>query len=284
METPEYSIDLPPSSATVLNLASKTLGVGSASCGPRPLPQYLVDSDASSFSYGLRLLPSTLTDVAQVARTLAPLTRPWPVLATRDGQGLISLDANGDAVSYSVDGTTFQPFTAPFALAQGGVLQVRSTSKSGQTLESAVPFDAFVDRRAWKVTASSFQDGEGNPEHVIDGNPATFWHSQYGPTKPDLPHSLTIDMATLLNIKAVSLTPRPDGSNGRIRDYDLYLSNDANDFGTPILSGTLRDEGTVQTLTLPAPRRARFLRIVIKSEYSGQGLGSLAELSVVPAN
>ena len=49
-------------------------------------------------------------------------------------------------------------------------------------------------------------------------------------------------MAAPVKIKAILLTPRGDGSNGRIADYDLYLSDDANDFGAPVLSGTLRDD------------------------------------------
>jgi beta-galactosidase len=42
---PEYSVDLPASSATVVTLSARTLGVGSASCGPRPLEQYITWSD-----------------------------------------------------------------------------------------------------------------------------------------------------------------------------------------------------------------------------------------------
>jgi beta-galactosidase len=284
MEPIEYSIDLPPSNATVLCLASKTLGVGSASCGPRPLPQYLVNSNATTFSYGLRLLPSTVADVTAIARTVAPLDRPWPVLATRDSMGLITLNANGDAISYSMSGATWQPFSAPFAFASGGSLRVRSTTKSSQTLESVVPMDAFVDRRAWKATASSFERGEGDPQHIVDGDFNTFWHSQYSPTKALGPHSVTVDMAAPLAIKAVTLTPRPDSSNGRLRDYELYLSDDGRNFGAPVLRGTLLDQGTVQTISLPATRTARYLKLLWKSEYSGQNLGSLAELSVVPAS
>lgn len=285
METPEYRVGLPPSRATVLCLASKTLGVGSASCGPRPLPPYLVHSNATAFSYGLRLLPATVADVTETARTVAPPDRPWPVLATRDAQGLISLDANGDALSYSTDaGATWQPYAAaPFALAKGGLLRMRSTAKSGDSIESVVPVAAFVDRRAWKATASSFQRGEGDPGHVLDGDPGTIWHSQYSPDKAPAPHTLSVDLAAPVNIKAVLLTPRPDGSNGRLRDYELYLSDDGKNFGAAVLRGTLLNENTVQTLALPATHTARFLRLVWKSEYSGQNLGSLAEITIVPA-
>jgi len=54
----EYKIDLPTSSATVLCVSTKTLGVGSASCGPRPLEKFQVFSDATSFSYTIKLSPS----------------------------------------------------------------------------------------------------------------------------------------------------------------------------------------------------------------------------------
>jgi beta-galactosidase len=52
----EYKIDLPASSATVFCVATKTLGVGSASCGPQPLEKYRVFSEPTSFTYTITLL------------------------------------------------------------------------------------------------------------------------------------------------------------------------------------------------------------------------------------
>jgi beta-galactosidase len=51
----EYKIDLPASSATVFCISTKTLGVGSASCGPRPLEQFQVFADPTSFTYTIKL-------------------------------------------------------------------------------------------------------------------------------------------------------------------------------------------------------------------------------------
>jgi len=51
----EYKIDLPPSTATVFCLSTKTLGVGSNGCGPRPLDKYLIWTDDTEFSYILQL-------------------------------------------------------------------------------------------------------------------------------------------------------------------------------------------------------------------------------------
>jgi beta-galactosidase len=56
MENVEYRIDLPQSDATVFCLSYRTLGVGSNSCGPRPLPQYMVYVTPASFTYKLNFM------------------------------------------------------------------------------------------------------------------------------------------------------------------------------------------------------------------------------------
>jgi beta-galactosidase len=56
MDNIEYRIDLPQSSSTVFCISHLTLGVGTAGCGPRPLPQYIVYASPAAFTYTLRLL------------------------------------------------------------------------------------------------------------------------------------------------------------------------------------------------------------------------------------
>ncbi|HEX2920542.1 MAG TPA: glycoside hydrolase family 2 TIM barrel-domain containing protein [Bacteroidales bacterium] len=55
MHNVEYKIDLPASNSTVLCVSTKTLGVGSASCGPRPLEEYQVFAEPTSFTYTISL-------------------------------------------------------------------------------------------------------------------------------------------------------------------------------------------------------------------------------------
>jgi len=55
MEPVEYKIDLPKSKATVLTVSAHTMGVGSNSCGPRPLEKCTVYSKPGTFSYELHL-------------------------------------------------------------------------------------------------------------------------------------------------------------------------------------------------------------------------------------
>jgi len=56
MDKVEYRIDLPQSNKTVFCISHQTLGVGTAGCGPRPLPQYVVYATPVNFNYILKLL------------------------------------------------------------------------------------------------------------------------------------------------------------------------------------------------------------------------------------
>jgi beta-galactosidase len=55
LENTEYRIDLPPSTSTVLCIDARTLGVGSNSCGPKPLEKYIPRTTNQSFNYTLIL-------------------------------------------------------------------------------------------------------------------------------------------------------------------------------------------------------------------------------------
>jgi beta-galactosidase len=59
MEKVEYRIDLPQSTSSVFCINYRTLGVGTAGCGPRPLPQYTVYATPSTFTYKLLLTGET---------------------------------------------------------------------------------------------------------------------------------------------------------------------------------------------------------------------------------
>ena len=56
MDKVEYRVDLPQSRATVFCINHQTMGVGSSSCGPRQLPQYVVYASPAIFSYIIKLL------------------------------------------------------------------------------------------------------------------------------------------------------------------------------------------------------------------------------------
>jgi beta-galactosidase len=282
----EYTVDLPASTSTVLTIASRTLGVGSASCGPRPLEPYMLWSEPAAFSYVLRLLPGGQSDLPSVARQAAPQNRVKPVIGTRDTTRRITLScATPDArIQYSLDGTQWQRFTAPIEAPATGMLHLRAERRGLLPFTCAWTMSEPVIKRGWKVvSATSFEPGEGDPIHAIDGDPSTFWHSRWSgePARP--PHSLVVDFARELNIVAINYTARGDMPNGHVRNYEIYLSSDGKEWGQPAASGRFRRNDAEVTVRLPAPMKARCMKFVSLSEQSQQPFAAVAELDVVEA-
>ena len=222
----EYSVDLPPSTNTALTIAARTLGVGSASCGPRPGEQYIVWSEPAAFSYALKLLPTGKNDYLVAARSAMPAGRPRPVAP------------------------------AP----------AKSTAPAGKV-----------------IAASSFEDGEGNPEHAVDGDTTTFWHSHWSGHEAPPPHFLVIDYGHELDLAGLIYTARVDGENGHVKDYEVYLSKDAKTWNSPVAKGSFSRDADAETVRLAKPVRARYLKFVALSEQNGHAYASVAELEAIEA-
>jgi beta-galactosidase len=140
------------------------------------------------------------------------------------------------------------------------------------------------DRGKWKiVSADSFQPDEGIPEHAIDNDPNTYWHTQWSPDSPPHPHELVIDFGEQLKVAAVVYQGRQDMQNGRIRDYEIYLSNDKSNWGRPAVKGRFQNDADKQIVKLPSPVTARYLKIVALSEVARNNWTSIAELTIIPA-
>jgi len=280
----EYAIDLPKSANTVLTLAARTLGAGSASCGPRPLDPYLLWSEPAAFSYALRLLPGG-KDLSAAGRSPLRQDRVKPVLGARKSGGGVSLRcATTQArIEYSVDGAAWQAYHDPMELA-GGPLWVRAQADGLLPYHGAIVFAEPAAHGNWTVVSvSSFEPGEGEPAHAVDGDPDTFWHSRWSGAPAQPPHFLVIDFAKPLNVAAVTYAARKDSGNGHVKDYEIYLSDDAKTWGTPAAKGKFRQNALEQTIRLPQPIKARYLKFVALNEQNGQPFATVAELDVIEA-
>ena len=285
MDPVEYTIDLPPSKASVLVLGTRTTGVGSNGCGPRPADEYIVWSEPATFSYVLRLLPAG-ADVRTLGRVQAPANRVQPVLATRDWDGKITLTCAtpGVKLQYQLPGGALQTYSEPFAAPDAKKLLINASATGMTDFIGEVVFGPLDPRGRWKVSASSSEKGEGDPANAIDGQSGTFWHSRWSPKEVEPPHWLKIDFGKSLKIAAVTYLPRQGGnSNGRVKDYEIFVSADGKQWGQPVAKGTFKNNGNEQTLKLAKPATARYLKFVALSEVSGHKFASIAELDVVEA-
>jgi hypothetical protein len=75
---------------------------------------------------------------------------------------------------------------------------------------------------------------------LLDGNPDTFWHTEWINTQPPHPHTLILDLGTSYAVDGLVYLPRPDGSaNGTITQYEVYVSANGVSWGTAVSSGIL---------------------------------------------
>ncbi len=142
---------------------------------------------------------------------------------------------------------------------------------------------ALDQRAGWTVTADSEElVGEnGAAANVLDGDPATLWHTEWKGTVAPLPHTLTIDMRATNAVEALTYTPRPSsgGRNGTIGQYRVETSADATAWVLAV-AGTMADTSAVKTLTFPTTT-VRYVRLVAVSEAGNRGpWSSAAELDL----
>jgi beta-galactosidase len=285
LDKAEYAYQLPESKGPVFCFSAKTLGVGSAACGPRPLSQYMVYSDPIVFSYVLRPIPAGTKDLGEIARQPAP-ARVAPVEVSRDASGKVTLKCAtpGASIIYSINDGETTPYTEPFTLKDGKLTASASAPECIGLSPRQIVVKPEFDRSKWKIVSTdSFEPGEGVAEHAIDGDPNTFWHSRWGTDSPAHPHELVIDFGEQLKVAAVVYLARQDMENGRIRNYEIYLTDDLSDWGKPAARGRFQNSTDKQTAKLSAPITARYLKIVARSEVARQNFTTIAELTIIPA-
>ena len=136
-----------------------------------------------------------------------------------------------------------------------------------------------LPRTGWTVAADSQElVGEnGAASNVLDGNPATIWHTKYINGTDPLPHTLTVDMKTAATVAGLQYLPRPaSGSpNGRIGQYRVEVSLNGTTWGTPVATGTFADDATEKTAVFSGVS-ARFVRLTALTEAGGRGPWSTA--------
>ena len=130
-----------------------------------------------------------------------------------------------------------------------------------------------------RVTADS--ESTTDPAvNALDGDPSTFWHTQWRDKAPAHPHWLMLEFKEPETIAAVKYLPRQDRANGRIQSYRLEVSTDGKMWKTAA-KGKLENSEKEQTIVLTEPVKVSFLKFIAESESLAQPFTSIAELSIV---
>lgn len=125
-----------------------------------------------------------------------------------------------------------------------------------------------IDRSQWHCHVDSFQSqGEYDDcAKAIDGNPSTYWHTQFSPQNDSLPHNITIDMGQQYNTVKVTYLPfqTSNENNGKIGQWQILIGNDTT--SGRLFNGTWADDESLKTVYFGDPIRAQFMVLTAITE------------------
>ncbi len=276
---------LPARDKVVVNLDAFQMGLGGASCGPRPLAQYQTLSAATAL--GVVLAPSQ--DLLQLATTA--LAVPHSPVIERDGAGMVTLTSSTPGVSmeYAVNGGEPQAYDKPFKLEEGSVRAwaVAGPAAVPPTAPSERSFALVKGQGDWKVhSASSEEPDSGFAHFAIDGDPDTHWHTSYTNGLPDFPHSLAIDMGAKMSFSGFVCTPRMDSDKGLIHRYAFSVSDDGREWREvkrgQFVYHYIRKDPAVQRVDFGKPVEARYIKLdALSPVRRGEQSATIAELNII---
>ena len=269
---------------TVLNLDAYNRALGNASCGPDVIDKYRIVTGKANLNLLLMPVSGKLADqqLAERARVLSPLCSPVYI---RNEKNHVTLTCpTPDAtIRFRINEGKEVVYAAPLYLPEGGHITAYATApdrKPGLVSEATVY--AYVSKSQWKIVSVSSEQGGGEAVgNVIDEDPRTIWHSQYRPTTVPCPHEIVVDMGEVRNVSGFTYQGREDMTNGRVAQYEFYVSQQPDNWGEPALTGQLENSSEPQMIPLVKPVRARYFRVVIRSTHDRRGYASAAEFGVM---
>jgi len=169
--------------------------------------------------------------------------------------------------------------SAAFFAGAAAALACVSLSAAAQTPAPASKITLKFVRVDSEETAS--EDGKG--ANAVDGDPGTFWHTEWQDSNPPCPHEIVIELVPPSALSGFTYLPRQDDSaNGTIKDYEFYISDNDKDFGQPVKKGTFAAGSEKKSVNFDA-KKGRFIKLRALSEINDAAWTSAAEIGVVAA-
>ncbi len=148
-----------------------------------------------------------------------------------------------------------------------------------------------LTRSAWTVSASSMElTGEnGAASNAIDGDVNTIWHTEWfsqagDDNDPAHPHHFIIDLGAVNDISGLTYLPRPGAGNGTIKAYEIYVSGDGINWGTPIHVGEFTSTGLNTVTFVDEPQPTNNAPTIVNPGTQNNSSGDTIALSISAAD
>ncbi|MCM5664051.1 LamG-like jellyroll fold domain-containing protein [Galbibacter mesophilus] len=137
-----------------------------------------------------------------------------------------------------------------------------------------------IPQSAWSLHSVDSEAGSDPAINAFDGNPNTIWHTPWGENETTFPHQISINLGATYNISEFRYLPRQNASqNGTISQYEIYLSTDGSNWGSPVANGTWANSKTEKSLNFTTTI-AKYVRLVALSEVNNKAWASAAEINL----
>ena len=222
----------------------------------------LVDEYNLSNGSNLPLLP-------EGSYTISPVPA---VIANGEKTVKVSIELDADLIDYD-------DFLLPISISSTSKFSP-DTEKNVHYVHVSKPAMRF-NRTGWTIVDFSSEEASGEGANngtaasVLDGNPATYWHSQWAGGTGQLPHHITIDMQNELLVTSVDLQRRPNQRD--TQGGNFYISTDNVNF-THIGTFEMAEVNDAQTFKV-ATTRGRYLKVEI-TESRRTAFANMGEIYV----
>jgi beta-galactosidase len=270
-----------PRNETIVSLDAQQMGLGGASCGPSPLQQYLCKPGARTWRVIIKPVRKSDFSAARVGVPIAPMPQ-----VSRGEDGIVKVvptDSRAGIVQVSDAG--FQPVASSFDYAAGGTLRIAQriadwidSPEVVKELPRINPVFRIPQDQIKVLSFDSEEQGEGEVGHAFDGDPTTFWHTNYSNGTSRHPHFVLVDLGAEVELTGFDYLPRQDQGNGRIGKYELRVGL-TQDQLVKVKEGTFTNNAALQRVFFGAPIKARFVELRAVEEVKGQEWTSVAELN-----
>lgn len=279
-----HPYQLSGSTGTHLHLDAKVTGLGGASCGQGgPLKPDRTMSTNYNFGFVIRPLnigramPAVINETAHVS-----LSGEQPISISRNLEGQLSIVTPDQSrtVMYTLGGAKkAKAYTGAIDLSAGGTIE--AWYKDNPALKVKKTYEKVENVPLQVLFVSSEEPKEGNATHLTDGDEATYWHTMYSVTVANFPHWIDFDANSTKTMKGFVYTPRQDSGNGRLKDYEIYVSQDGQEWGEPVMKGSFRNSSDAQRVMFAKPAKARYIRLKALNNHAGNDFGTGSEFQLI---
>ncbi len=141
----------------------------------------------------------------------------------------------------------------------------------------------LIDSAEFKlVRVSSESKGNGKfAKAAFDGDPRSWWHSDWSANPKKVPHEIVIDLGGVYEVSGLRYLARQDGGwNGAIAKCDFSVMKSRDEKSPQVFELVFEKSRKNQEQAIK-PTMGRYIRIAPKTEVTGNSFASAAEFGII---